>query len=88
MNDDDLQHNLASGGGRFVQDLRILEGGRIEAKLWSLARQQPVWAPVAVPDWLSIDKACAAARSGRLIAQARHRQWMLSLERKEVGRPL
>jgi hypothetical protein len=80
MGDDNPQHNLASGGARFVQDVRVLEGGRIEAKLWSLARQQPVWMQVAVPDWLPLDKARAAARSGRLIAQARHRQWLLSLD--------
>ncbi len=83
MGDDNPQHNLACGGARFVEDLRVLESGRVEARLWSLARQQPVWMRVAVPDWLPLDKARAAARSGRLIAQARHRQWTLSLERKE-----
>jgi hypothetical protein len=80
MNDDNLQHNLASGGARFVQDLRILEGGRAEARVWSLSRQQPVWMRVGLPDWMALDQARAAARSGRLIAQARHRQWLLSLD--------
>jgi hypothetical protein len=80
MGDDNAQHNLACGGAWFVEDPHVLEGGRIEAKLWSLARRQPVWARVAVPDWLPLDKARAAARSGRLIAQARHRQWLLSLD--------
>ncbi len=80
MNDDDAQHNLASGGARFVEDLRILEGGRVEARMWSLTRHAPIWMRVAVPAWLPLDKARAAARSGRLIAQARHRQWQLTLD--------
>jgi hypothetical protein len=80
MGDDDAQHNLASGGARFVQDVRVLEGGRVEARVWSLARQAPMWTSVLMPPWLAIDKARAAARSGRLIAQARSRRWMLSLD--------
>jgi hypothetical protein len=32
-----------------------------------------------LPDWMALDQACAAARSGRLIAQVRHRQRVLSL---------
>jgi hypothetical protein len=83
MNDDNAQHNLASSGARFVQDVRVLEGGRVEARVWSLSRQEPVWAPVQMPGWLAFDQARAAARFGRLIAQGRHRQWTLSLERKE-----
>ena len=56
----------------------ILYQGRESTSL--MTRQQPVWMRVAVPDWLPLDKACAAAQSGRLIAQVRHRQMMLSLD--------
>jgi hypothetical protein len=42
MGDDNAQHNLACGGSRFVEDVRVLEDGRVEARVWSLSWQQPV----------------------------------------------
>ena len=74
---------LAGDAARYVQDVRVTPGGAVEARFWCMARQEPVWAPVAVPDWLPLDKARAAAQSGRLIAWVSHRRRLLSLERKE-----
>jgi hypothetical protein len=79
MDDDDLQRKLACDGARFVQDLRVLAGSRVEARVWSLSRHAPIWTKAKLPDWMTPDQARAVAQSGRLIAQVRHRQWMLTL---------
>jgi hypothetical protein len=78
--DDNLQPRLLREPARFVEDVRVAADGQVQARIWSMTRQEPVWTSVRMPDWpLPLDQARAAAAAGRLIAQVRHRQWMLTL---------
>ena len=83
MNDDDLQHRLLRAPARFIEDVRIAADGQVQARVWSPDQQRKVWAPVMLPDWLSLGVAHDAAAHGRLLARRGRLQRVLALERKE-----